>query len=134
MSQRKHPPCSAEEQTDRLRARRGLSLVEVIVAVMVLAVGIIGVVSAGNSVVRQLGSARGDLHLWAALQTVGDSLRQRGFGGVTDGSRSIGSYDFSWSVNSSTANLNIVTVAGSSTGRVVVADTVLIYLGNPNAP
>jgi Tfp pilus assembly protein PilV len=126
-------PCRGQEQHGQLRARRGLSLVEVVVSVMLLAVVILGVVSAGKAVTRQLGSARGDLHLWAALQTVGDSLRQRGYGAVTDGSRSVGSYQFNWTVNTSTTNLNIVTLAGSSTGRVVVSDTVVIYLGNPNA-
>jgi len=124
-----------QDQRGAPRARNGFSLVEVLVSIVLLGVGILGVSSAGTAVNRQLGAARGDLHLWAAMQTVGDSLKQSGYGAVTAGSRSIGTYSVGWSVSKSVANLDIVTLGGkSTTGGIVVADTILIYLGNPNAP
>ena len=127
--------CSGPEACGRLQPRGGFSLVEVLVSVVVLAAGILGLSSVGTATVRELGTARGDLHLWAAMQTVGDSLQQTDYATVSAGSRSIDGYSLSWSVDRSTANLARVTVGGQSTGRrVVVADTAILFLVNPDAP
>jgi prepilin-type N-terminal cleavage/methylation domain-containing protein len=114
--------------------RPGFSIVEVIVALVVLSAGIIGAMAVNSTTSRQYRAARGDLGLWAALQTVGDSLQQRGFGGVTGSTRSVGDYAFSWSVDSSVTDLHRVTLAGWSTGPSAVADTVVIFLPRPSAP
>jgi prepilin-type N-terminal cleavage/methylation domain-containing protein len=115
-------------------SRSGFSLVEVIVALVVLSVGIIGVMGLGAVTTRQYRAARADLGLWATLQTVGDSLQQRGHGAVTGSSRTIGEYSFSWSVDSAVANLHRVTLAGwSSASAGGVADTVIIFLAKPDA-
>jgi prepilin-type N-terminal cleavage/methylation domain-containing protein len=116
------------------RVRRGFSLVEVLVALVVLSIGMIGVATMGSITTRQYSRARDDLGLWAALQTVGDSLQQQGFGAVTGGDRNSGIYSFGWSVDSSTTNLHKVTLAGWSTAPRGVADTVVIFLARPDAP
>jgi hypothetical protein len=128
------PPCGREAVRGRLKARGGFSVVETIVSLVLLGVGIAGATTAGGAVSRQLGTARGDLGLWAAQQTVGDSLQERGYGGVLAGSRTIGDYVFSWTLDESTPYLQKVIIAAHSTGNFAVADTVVLYLGSPSAP
>jgi prepilin-type N-terminal cleavage/methylation domain-containing protein len=128
------PRRGGQAQRAVLKARGGFSLTETIVALMLLSVGILGATSGGGAVVKQLGVARGDLGLWAAQQTVGDSLQERGYGGVTAASRMVGNYSFSWTLDESTPYLQKLIVAGHSTGSFAVADTMVIYLGSPGAP
>jgi type II secretory pathway component PulJ len=114
--------------------RPGFSLVEVIVALLMLSVGILALMGIGTVTARQYRAARADLGLWAALQTVGDSLQQRGHGGVRDSTRTIGDYSFSWSVDSAVVNLHRVTLSGGSPLGGGVADTIVIFLARPYAP
>jgi prepilin-type N-terminal cleavage/methylation domain-containing protein len=118
----------------RRRARSGFSLVEVLVALVVLSIGMIGVATMGSITTRQYSRARDDLGLWAAMQTVGDSLQQQGFGAVSGNTVAVNTYNFSWSVDTSTTNLHKVTLAGWSTAPRGVADTVVIFLARPYAP
>jgi prepilin-type N-terminal cleavage/methylation domain-containing protein len=118
----------------RPTARPGFSLVEVLVALVVLSIGMIGLASMSSITTRQYSRARDDLGLWAALQTVGDSLQQQGFGTVSGNTLAVGSYSFSWSVDTSAANLHKITLAGWSSARRGVADTVVLFLARPDAP
>jgi Tfp pilus assembly protein PilW len=118
----------------RPRARPGFSLVELIVGLTLLAFGLISVTAAGTIVTRQLGTARSEMDLWAGLQSVGDSLQARGFAGVSAGSQSIGGVDLSWTVDDAEPFINKVTLVGSTNGRFASADTLIIYIGDPNAP
>lgn len=108
--------------------RRGISLVEVIVALVLLGAGLLGVTSVGAAVIAQLKSARTEVELWAALQTIGDSLQQRGWGNVADSSRVMGRYSFRWTVDRTVPTLDRLTVAGSVTEPVIRSDTLIIYL------
>jgi Tfp pilus assembly protein PilV len=114
----------------RWAPRSGISLVEVIVALVLLAAGLLAVTSAGSAVISQLKVAQSEVELWAALQSVGDSLQQLGHGNVTDGSRALDGYNFTWAVDSTLPNLDLVTIAGSVTEPVLRADTMLIYLAD----
>jgi Tfp pilus assembly protein PilV len=125
---------SGPEPRRRVAARGGFSLVEVLVSVVVLTFGVLGLTSVGTATVRQLGTARGDLHLWAAMQTIGDSLQQSGYSTASAGSRTMDGYSLSWTVDKSTSNLARVTLAGKLPGRVAVADTVMLFLVNASAP
>jgi hypothetical protein len=68
----------------RLGPRAGISLLETVVALLLLSAGMLAVTSAGSAVTRQLKVSRTENELWGAMQTVGDSLQQRGFGNVTN--------------------------------------------------
>jgi hypothetical protein len=114
--------------------RAGFGLVEIVVALMLLSIGIIGVASTGSAVRSQMGSVRTNLQLWAGLQSVADSLQAVGFGGVAAGSRSIGAASFSWTVDASVPYLESVVVRGWSTGPFPAADTIVVFVASPNAP
>jgi Tfp pilus assembly protein PilV len=111
-----------------LRARGGFSIVETIVALVLLGVGLLGVVSVGTTMTRQLGRARSDLQLWAGLQTVADSLAALSVGSATASSRSIAGYSFAWTVDTTNAGYSKVSLRGGSTGTFAVADSMIIWL------
>jgi Tfp pilus assembly protein PilV len=111
----------------RWRRRPGISLVEVVVALMLLAGGMLAVTSAGSAVIGQLKVSRTEVQLWGALQTVGDSLQQLGYGNATSCVDPIpcrviaDRYNFFWSVDTGgptgsdptlAANLNRITLVG----------------------
>lgn len=99
-----------EEQTLRDRSRAGFSMVEVIVAIMVLAVGVLGLAGTTAYLVRQI--TLGDLmtERAVAFQTVFDRLQAMPYNNVTSGTDSVGVFAVRWnSVNSGSQN-KIVTV------------------------
>jgi Tfp pilus assembly protein PilV len=122
----------------RCAPREGISLVEVIVALMLLGGGLVGVTSSGVAVISQMKVSRTEVELWAALQTVGDSLQQLGHGNVSDcpaaadgtPCRVIDRYGFNWTVTSPQPNLNVLTIAGSVSDPVLRTDTMLVYLAD----
>lgn len=123
-------------QSVGLMPRGGMGLVEVVVALLLLAGGMLAVTSTGTVVISQLKISQTELELWAALQTVGDSLQQLGHGNAAAGTRVDGGYTFTWTVDTSAtdsllaANLNRITLAGSVTEPALRSDTVLIYLAD----
>src|SRR5687768_4885007 len=109
----------------RMLPRRGGSLVEVVVALMLLTGGMLAVTSSGTAVISQLKTSQTEMELWAALQSVGDSLQQLGHGNAASGTRVDGRHTFTWTVDDTatdsvlTANLNRITLAGSVTEPIV---------------
>jgi hypothetical protein len=144
---------------DKLRSgpRGGMSLVEVVVALVLLAGGMLAVTTAGSAVIGQLKASQTENELWGALQTVGDSLQQLGFGNAAscvdidpapcrvEGGR----FNFIWTVEDNStdatlaANLNRITLVGWVCEPLVTLcgpaeptvaplrdETVLIYLAD----
>jgi Tfp pilus assembly protein PilV len=127
----KRKPRRERRQQRELRtshARGGFSLVETIVAVVLLSFAILGVTGTGTAVLKQMGRARSDLQLWAGLQTVADSLRSVGIGSVGAGNRTIAGYSFTWTVDSTTNAYDMIVLRGSSSGTHAVADSMVIWI------
>lgn len=75
---------------------RGISIVEVLVALVVFAVAIVGLTASAGLAVRQTARANGEMEMWAAVQRAADSLIAEGAGDVTDGSGTVAGYPMSW--------------------------------------
>jgi Tfp pilus assembly protein PilV len=118
----------------RLLPRGGLSLVEVVVALMLLAGGMLAVTSSGTAVIGQLKTARTEVELWAALQTVGDSLQQLAYGTASSDSRVDGRYNFQWTVDNSVSDptldprLNRITIQASVTEPVARSESLILFV------
>lgn len=80
------------------RDRAGFTLVEVVVAVVVLAVGLLGLAATTGWVVRQTTLSEVTTDRSFALQTVVEELRATPFDDVDSGSREIGSFTVTWTV------------------------------------
>lgn len=109
--------------------RAGFSLVELIVAVIILAVGVLGLAGMTALVVRQVTLADVNTERSAALQSVIERLRATNISSIGTGSAITGSYTVSWSVIDSTSLSRTVRVITTGPGLVKDTAAVLPSLG-----
>jgi len=112
-----------------------MSLVEVLVAVTLLAVAMLSLGAAAGIGVRQMGLARQDLQYAADVQQEVDSLSGLPWNTVTSGSANVRGRPFAWTVTAPTANSRLVTVVVERRGQQdqsrIFRDTVVVYLAKP---
>jgi len=85
-------------------------MVEVIIAIMVLAVGVLGLAGTTAYIVRQVTLAHMMTERTAALQTVIERVQAMPFDSVGAGSDSIGSFAVKWSATNESTWSRLVTV------------------------
>jgi prepilin-type N-terminal cleavage/methylation domain-containing protein len=116
-------------------ARQGFSLIEVLVGIVVLAIGLLALGAAAGLSIRDLSRSRRDMSYWADVRQVADSLLGRSFAGVADGSTTVRGRAMSWTVttvNSKSKRIDLLvsrTRYSALTGTV--QDTVVLFLANP---
>jgi prepilin-type N-terminal cleavage/methylation domain-containing protein len=76
--------------------RRGFSMVEVIIAIIVLAIGVVGLAGTTAYIVRQVTLADLMTERSAAFQTIVDRLQSLPFDSVKNGSATIGVFNATW--------------------------------------
>jgi prepilin-type N-terminal cleavage/methylation domain-containing protein len=112
--------------------RRGFSLVEILVAVTLLACAMMSLAGAAALGLSQMGKARQDLGYSADVQQVADSLVGRGWGNVSTGSSTIRGRPVSWTVSTINPNSQkidlIVTRQGQAQTNVIYSDTVTLFV------
>jgi len=116
----------------RFESREGFSLVEVTVAITLLAVAMMSLAGAAALGLSQMGKARQDLQYSADVQQVTDSLVGVGWNKVSSGSSSIRGRPVNWTVSTLSPNSQRVDVIverrGQAQANVLYTDTVRIFL------
>jgi prepilin-type N-terminal cleavage/methylation domain-containing protein len=112
--------------------RDGFSLVEVMIAMTLLAVAIMSLAGTAALGLAQMGKARQDLQYSADVQQVADSLVGAGWNHVSSGSSTIRGRPVSWTVTaagpaSQKVDL-LVQRRGQSSPTTVYQDTVTLYV------
>lgn len=79
-----------------LRDQSGFSLVELMIAVVILTVGILGFASTTGFMFRQSTMAELRVKRMAAVITVVEDLKSQPFASVTSGSGTVGEFSMSW--------------------------------------
>lgn len=99
--------------------RSGFSLVELVVAVIILAVGVLGLAGTTAFVVRQVAHADVVTERSAAFQTSIENIRATPYASIAPGSRTVGSFNVTWAIVDSTIHTKTVSVvtAGPGLGR-----------------
>jgi prepilin-type N-terminal cleavage/methylation domain-containing protein len=119
----------------RHRARGGFSLVEVLIAIVVLAIGLLALGAAAGLSFLDMNRSRRDMSYWADVQQVADSLQRRGWGNVTTGSTTIRGRAVSWTVTTVNSKTQQVSLLVSRTRYTqltgTVQDNVLLFLSTP---
>lgn len=82
----------------RLRGRRGLSLVELIVAMLVLAIGVLGMAAGTGWMIRTVELARMETARGAALQSAVEDLRGTPWNDLADGQETFGDFTVRWAM------------------------------------
>jgi prepilin-type N-terminal cleavage/methylation domain-containing protein len=119
----------------RKSSEHGVTLVEVMVGLIILAVGLMSLMSATFLSLRQTTRAKDDVTYWADVQQVLDSLMAKGWNNVSAGSKTVRGRTITWTVNAAGSNPRQVTMIAQRYGyqqtHALVQDTLVVYLSNP---
>ena len=119
----------------RVRTRLGFTLLEILIATVVISIGLLGLAAGAGLALRDMNRSRRDFAYWGDVQQVTDSLLGVGWNVVTSGSTTVRSRTISWTVATETAARQRLTVivnrprAASLTA--MAADTLVLYLAKP---
>lgn len=94
----------------RARARSGFTIIEVIVAMMILVVGVLGLAGATGQIIRQITFADLESERAVAFQTVINRMQSLPYANVVNGTATIGVFDVSWTVANAGSQSKIVTI------------------------
>jgi type IV pilus modification protein PilV len=116
--------------------QRGFSLVEVLVAIVILTIGLLALAQSSGTVTTMIGRGKQDTRAAAAAQQVLDMLRQRASAtptkctDLTDGTRTTQGTTAAWFVSGSGDSRDVrVEVSYNTSRRGVRTDTVRAVLG-----
>jgi prepilin-type N-terminal cleavage/methylation domain-containing protein len=119
---------------DRIRGRagcQGVSLVEVLIGIVILAIALLGLAAAGGVAARQVYTGRVDMARWAALQQQLESVIARGYDSVTAGSATVQGYPMSWTVaGTNPKQITLVMTRQDARGQLRY-DTLVTFLSDP---
>lgn len=96
--------------------RMGFTIVEVIIAIMILAFGLMGMAGTTALVVRQITMADLATERSAAFQATIERLQALPFSQLTDGSDSVGIYDVTWTVTNPTGEWAALEIVATGPG------------------
>jgi len=114
------------------RVRAGFSLVEVMIAMSLLALAMMSLAGAAALGLSQMGRARQDMQYSSDVQQVADSLIGAGWSNVSNGSGLIRGRSVNWTV--STVNPNsqkidiVVQRRGQHNATIIYLDTVTVFV------
>ncbi len=126
-------PRSAGKRRLRGGDQRGISAIEIMLAVVLLSTAILGAAAAQASGWRVLLGSRLDAGAWAALHYQVEELVAGGFDRVSSGSRVLNGYPIDWNVAGIDPKVVLVVARYTSLGAAV-ADTVRVVLRPDPAP
>lgn len=90
------------EPQPRPRARDGLTLIEVMIAIIVMAIGIMGLASTASYVATQMGGGNAQTIAANYVTKVADSLAARRCSALVDGSETKRGVSIAWRITSGT--------------------------------
>ncbi len=118
-----------KQTVNRLRDARGVSVIEVMVALLIFTLAILSLASAGFVASRSLRSGRSYMGAWTTAQSMLDSLTAAGWAalGGTSGVDTVQGYPVTWDVQGDDPRRVILVVERSVSGKVF-ADTFVTYV------
>ena len=104
------------------RAEAGFSLVELVMAVVVLAFGVVGLASTTLFITRQLTLAEVTTERVTAIQSVMERLRATPYDSISEGADTIGPLVVSWTATVTTAQTKAVRIVTVGPGLVSLSE------------
>ena len=106
----------ATDARARARKKGGFSLIEVILAMMILTIGVLGLAGTTAYIVRQITLSDLMTERTAAFQTIVDRLQSLPYDSVTSGTDSIGIFAVRWSSSPNGSQNKTVTIVTAGPG------------------
>ena len=124
------------------RQRTGFSLVELVVAIVILSVGVLSMAGTSTWVVRQVTLSRITTERALARQSAIEGVLADPFADIAGGSTTFGIFDVTWAVTADVGSYKTIQVVTTGLGRVPgsagmttlsteVADTLLFTVPSP---
>jgi prepilin-type N-terminal cleavage/methylation domain-containing protein len=110
---------------------RGLTLIELIVAVTILSVTLVGLAASARFAAREVAMGREDTHAWLAAQHQIETLMRAGFDDVGSGSTLVDDYTLTWTVTGTNPKKVLFLVEQKNARLETVRDTVVFYMADP---
>ncbi len=107
---------------------RGISLVEVLVAIMILAGALASLGAASGYAARQMFGSRRDLNLSAAVQSQMETLRLAGYKGISSDTAVVQGYRMEWTVSGTDPKEVVLEVRWTNRAGYTVRDSVVLNL------
>ncbi|HKJ02453.1 MAG TPA: prepilin-type N-terminal cleavage/methylation domain-containing protein [Longimicrobiales bacterium] len=111
-----HPPAGRGDARGVSQVRSGFTLVEVIVAIVVLTAGVLALAGATAHVVREVTLADITTERALALQSVVEHVQATSFASVGSGSDTVGNFTLLWGSVAESPTSKLVTVVTSGPG------------------
>ena len=107
---------TARGPDEKERNRSGFTIIEVVIAIIVLAFGLLGMAGTTALVVRQISLAEVTTERSVALQSTLERLQSLPFDSVVPGTDSVGVFGVRWSVTASLAEFKVLEVVTRGPG------------------
>lgn len=107
---------SADRHSLPPRSRAGFTMVEVIIAIVILAIGVLGLAGTTAYIVRQVTLADVMTKRAMALQTIVERVQATPFTDLVAGSDSVGMYHVRWAVAAEGPTTTLVTIVTRGPG------------------
>jgi len=111
-----------------LQNQGGFSVTEILISIVIIAVGVIGLASAVGFASTELWYGDRDTHLSMLMTDQMERLKAAGHDTVSPGQRDESGYRLEWTVEGSAPKKVILSAAYNSHDGVARADTVVAYL------
>lgn len=119
----------------RKRCEAGLTLLEALVALVLLSAALLALAGAAGASLKTSSESRRNLQVWSAVHRVVDSLTAAGWGAVSDGAAIVNDYPIWWTVTSVTPELDrvdAVVARRRAGGFGAMEDSLTLYLAKPD--
>jgi Tfp pilus assembly protein PilV len=104
-----------------------MTLVEILVAVTILAIGLLAIATAGSVAARQVLTGRKDIGVWSAVQQQVELLMSQGYKNVKTDSATVQGYPLQWTVSGTNPKKLVVEATWATPARATVRDTLVLY-------
>jgi prepilin-type N-terminal cleavage/methylation domain-containing protein len=111
-----------------MQGQRGFTIVELLISVIIIAIGVVGFATAVGLVSTELWIGNRDTNVAMLVADQAEFLKSLPYDSVQSGTRTEGAYQMSWTVQGNDPKRVILeaTYAKASTGYM--ADTVVVYI------
>ena len=112
--------------------RRGFTLVEVIMAVLIFAILMGGLTSAGLVAANQLRMSQNDVRVWKAATYQMEKLLADGYASVASGTDTIQGFNTVWTVFGTDPKKILLVIDRTSLTGAILPDTFVTYIADPS--
>lgn len=112
----------------KIEGRSGFTITELLLSVIIIAVGVVGFASAVGLMATELRIGRRDTDVAALLADQAEQLKSLPYASVVEGSRGVGAYTLEWEIQGLDPKKVVLSATFPVADGGQLADTVVLYI------